>query len=206
MVEADGDAHVVAAGYLKSELGTTAQRSWGLSDNAPGDDVARLKSVRILQENKIVDMVDIRYPIVLEMEYWNLRSNARLMVAANFFDNDGLLLFVSADHQETEWLAPRRAGIYVSRCIVPGNFFSEGIIRVMAEVCTREPFWLSHVREMDVVSFNVVDTGQPGSVRFGWVQPIQGVIRPMLDWRTECVDSPKQLFAPVQTSVALSAR
>jgi hypothetical protein len=72
---------------------------------------------------------------------------------------------------------------------VPGNFFSEGMVRVLAEVCTREPFWLSHVREVDVLSFNVVDSGEPGSVRAGWGRPLAGVVRPMLIWETFDLDS-----------------
>jgi hypothetical protein len=169
-------------------LGTSAVRLWQNPDNAPGDEVARLKSLRILQAGQVAEVVDIRYPLVFEMEYWNLREDARLLVAVSFINSDGVLLFVTADFQETDWRVPRPMGTYVSRCEVPGNFFSEGLHRVLAEICTREPFWQSHVREMDVLIFNVVDTGEPGSVRAGWGQPLAGVVRPMIGWRTERLD------------------
>ena len=185
----DGDAQSVATRYLNTHLGTSAERLWQNPDRAPGDEVARLKAVRILQAGKVTEVVDIRYPLTFEMEYWNLKEGSRLLVAANFFNNDGVLLFVTADFQETDWRRPRPVGPYVSRCEVPGNFFSEGIVRVLAEVCTREPFWQSHVREMDVVSFNVVDNGEPGSVRAGWGLPLAGVVRPMLGWKTDSLDT-----------------
>jgi lipopolysaccharide transport system ATP-binding protein len=180
----DGDAEVVTTRYLNTARNTSAEKSWPRPAEAPGDAVARLKGVRILQEGRVSEAVDIRYPVTFEMEYWNLKPDARLMVAANFFNSEGVLLFLSADFQEAEWRAPRPVGVYLSRCVVPGNFFSEGIIRVLAEVCTREPFWQSHVREEDIVSFNVVDNGEPGSVRSGWGRPMSGVVRPMLDWKT----------------------
>ena len=183
----DGAASTVVTHYLNARLSTTAERSWPHLQEAPGDTVARLKSVRVLQAGRVSEVIDIRQPVTLEMEYWSLQAGSRLMVAANFFNDDSVLLFLTADLQETRWHEPRAAGVYVSKCEVPGNFFAEGMIRVMAEVCTREPVWVSHVREADVVSFNVVDSGEPGSVRSGWSRPFAGVVRPMLPWHTEVV-------------------
>jgi lipopolysaccharide transport system ATP-binding protein len=188
-IEMDGDVQSVAMRYLNSGLGTSAEKTWQTPDSAPGDGVARLKAVRIVQGGKTVDTVDIRYPLIFEVEYWNLKNDARLLVAVNLFNDEGVLLFLSADFQENEWCGPRPPGIYMSRCTVPGNFFSEGIVRVLAEVCTREPVWQSHVREMNVVSVNVVDRGEPGSVRADWGRPIAGVVRPMLGWKTVRLDA-----------------
>ena len=183
----DGDTHSVSTHYLNSHPDTSAERFWQNPESAPGDETARLKAVRILQDGVVTGIADIRRPLTFEMEYWSLKQDLRLMVAANFFNNEGVLLFVSADLQETDWRGPRPMGTYLSRCEVPGNYFAEGIVRVLAEVCTREPDWKSHVREVDIVSFNVVDLGEPGSVRDGWQRSLAGVVRPMLPWKTTMV-------------------
>lgn len=180
----EGDTQTVTGHYLAMSSGGDAQKSWSHPDEAPGDDVARLKAVRVIQQGQVTDTIDIRLPVVFEMEYWCLKPDVSLMVAANFLNAEGVLLFVSADLRESCWHEPRAAGTYVSRCEVPGNLLAEGSVRIMAEVCTRKPVWKSHVREADVAGFTVVDSGQPGSVRAGWDRPLMGVMRPMLDWHT----------------------
>ena len=155
---------------------------------APGDEVARLKSVRILSQDKVSETVDIRYPVTIEMEYWNFRPGARLFSGIAVFNDEGVLLFCSADIGDCEWKQPREAGCYRSRCEIPGNMFAEGIVRVLAEISTREPIYQINVHEHDAVAFQVFDTGESGSVRSGWGRPIPGVMRPMCSWKTETMN------------------
>ncbi len=178
-------ASAVTSKYLEIFRSRKGGREWQNPQTAPGDEVARLRAVRVLQNQVPVEVVDIRLPASVEIEYWCLKPQSRLMVAANFYNAEGVLLFMSADLQEVEWRGPRDPGLYRSRCEVPGNLLAEGWISIMAEVCTREPVWRSHVREQDAIVFHVVDHGEPGSVRSGWTRSIEGVVRPLLPWQTE---------------------
>jgi lipopolysaccharide transport system ATP-binding protein len=185
----DSDIYSVSSKYLQSHLGTSAERRWPDPDEAPGDSVARLKAVRVLVDEKVTDTVDIRSPVTIEMEFWNLKSDVQLVAAFSFFNDQGVMLFVSPDFHERRWATkPRPVGVYRSRCIVPGNFFAEGQIRIVAEVATRHPFYQIHFLEHDSVAFQVVETNEPGSVRAGWGRPIPGVVRPMLNWETDYVE------------------
>src|SRR5207237_4395560 len=47
-IAADGPAPEVAARYLRSDLGTIAERAWAEPSAAPGDQVARLRSVNVI--------------------------------------------------------------------------------------------------------------------------------------------------------------
>jgi lipopolysaccharide transport system ATP-binding protein len=184
----DDDILKVSEEYLRTNTGSFAYRNWDSPDNAPGDNIARLKSVRVLVDDKNVESVDIRKPVTLEIEYWNLSNNRNLICGFSFFNEQGVILFVSADFQEKNWSnKPRPDGIYRSKCIIPGNLLSEGQIFVLAEVSTRAPFYEIHVAEKDVVSFQVVDKGEPGSVRYNWARTIPGVVRPKLKWVTEYI-------------------
>jgi lipopolysaccharide transport system ATP-binding protein len=189
VVGMDSDIYSVSSKYLQSSVGTSAERRWPQLEDAPGDRVARLKAVRVLVDEKVTDTVDIRSPVTIEMEYWNLKPDAQLLTAFSFYNDQAVLLFVSPDFHERRWATkPRPVGVYRSRCLVPGNFFAEGQIRIVAELATRHPFYQIHFLEYDSVAFQIVETNEPGSVRAGWGRPIPGVVRPMLNWETEYLE------------------
>jgi homopolymeric O-antigen transport system ATP-binding protein len=176
--------------YLRSNLGTTAQRVWPHRETAPGDEVARLKAVRVISQGVVTETVDIRRSVKIELEYWNQKPGAVLLPAVTFIDDQGTLLFASAPFADPQWEGrPMPTGHYRAECVVPGNFLTEGQIRVCAEISTREPMYQIHCIEFDAVCFQVVETGEPGSVRGGWGRHIPGVVRPMLDWHSEIVST-----------------
>jgi lipopolysaccharide transport system ATP-binding protein len=182
-IRIDGDTQTVTAQYMISDTGSMATRGWA-DGQGPGDDVARLIAVRVLQHGQIAESVDIRHPVDVEMTYEVFKENAILLSAFAFFDSQGVHLFATGDLNDPEWSRPRRPGVYSSVCRVPGNLFSEGFVRVVAEVSTRQPVYQIHFLLYDSVAFQVVDSGEPGSVRGGWGRPIPGVMRPLCKWRT----------------------
>jgi lipopolysaccharide transport system ATP-binding protein len=179
-----------AAGqYLHSDVGISAERVWR-EDKAPGDSVARLKAVRVISEGEVSETVDIRRPVMIEMEFWNLRTGSLLLPAVSFFNDQGTTLFASAPFKDREWGdRPMPAGLFRARCMVPGNLFAEGQVRVCAEVSTRKPVYQIHCLEHDSVCFQVIEKEEDGSVRAGWGRDIPGVVRPDLPWETKLVRS-----------------
>jgi lipopolysaccharide transport system ATP-binding protein len=192
-VKMDADAQSVTAQYMASDTGTMAAREWHVPSEQPGDEVARLISVRVLQNGRVTESVDIRYPVSIEMTYENYKDSANLVSALAFFNSDGVQLFAAADFNDPEWSRPRASGLYTSICHVPGNLFAEGIVRVAAEVSTRQPVYQIHFLVFDSVGFQVVDFGEPGSVRGNWGRPIPGVMRPMCEWSTAPLRQARQL-------------
>lgn len=181
----DGDPAAVTARYLGSDVDASAERTWPL-ERAPGDEVARLKAVRVRVDGAPASVVDIRRDLTVEVEYWQRQDDVALMPAFAFYNDEGVLLFVAADFADCTALGTQR-GLYHARCIVPGNLFAEGQVRVMAEVSTRRPVYHVHAMVHDSVAFQVVDRGESGSVRAGWGRPIPGVLRPQLAWSAERV-------------------
>ncbi len=185
-----GGIYEVTSQYLQSGLGITSERQWESPPLAPGDDVVRLKSIKVVSEGRISDTIDIRFPVFLEMEYWSLTPNAHLLSAFSFINDLGQVAFVSANFDDPIRIDKSKPiGIYRVRCNVPGNLFSEGRMSVVAEVSTRYPMYQTHVLEWDSVSFQVIDKGKSGSVRAGWGRSIPGVVRPKLEWQSEYVGS-----------------
>jgi lipopolysaccharide transport system ATP-binding protein len=182
-VVADGTAHEVTRSYLHSDAGSPVERTWVKPESAPGDSVARLKAVRVLDEQgKVAELIDIRKPVSIEVEYWNLQSSVRPVVSIHFINEDGTRLFMTNDHVNTAWWnTPRLPGLVRSRCCVPGNFLAEGRVFIMVALCSYNPDVI-HAIEYDAVSFQVIDRSEGDGVRGVFSQPWPGVVRPMLEW------------------------
>lgn len=180
----DGTPHEVVNEYLSEGHGITAERVWTEGRRAPGDDVARLKSIRIVSaDGKTSDAVDIREPVGIEMTYDVLQGDRLLMPYYNIFTDQGVKICTSID-QDPEWRGRKRpVGRYTSTAWIPGNLLSEGVIYVGAALRTMEPNTL-HFLEREVVAFHVIDAGQGDSVRGEFGGALSGVIRPTLEWQT----------------------
>ena len=192
-VVADGMPHEVTRKYLHSDLGSPSERTWPDRDTASGDSVARLKAVRILNdEGEVADLFDIRKPISLEVEYWNLQSSLRPVVSIHFVNEDGTHLFMTNDHVNTEWWnTPRFPSVVRSICRVPGNFLAEGHVFITVAICSYNPD-VVHAIERDAVSFQVSDRSEGDGVRGAYAKHWGGVVRPMLDWKTAVVSDTAQ--------------
>ena len=181
----DGSATHVVGTYLNSGLGTSAAREWSDLSKAPGDDVVRLRAARVrTEEGDITDVVDIRRPVILEMEYQVLQPGFKLMVYYRLLNEEGIEVFVPIDNDPTWRLRPRPAGHYVSRAVIPGNFLAEGTIFVGAAIRTLEPM-VRRFHAIDAVAFAVVDSMEGDSARVDHAGTLRGVVRPLLDWETE---------------------
>ena len=183
-VVADGPSGAVVSEYLSSGLGSTGERVWDDPAEAPGDDVVRLRAVRVLDETGTpVEEIDSRQRFAVEVEYDLLRSRLGLRPFANlhFFNDEGVCLFVSGDNANTEWTATeRRPGTVRSTCWLPADFLNEGRVIVTAAVSSLDPT-VVHAREHDAVAFMVVDKSE-GGARAGFARDLPGAVRPLLEW------------------------
>ena len=181
-----GPSHKVVRAYLESDLGRTSERRWALNE-APGDDVAKLISVRVItSDGRIMDEIDIRRPIAIEVEYTSAAPGSlRPFVNLHFFNDEGVCLFITSDTADRAWwLTPRRPQTVRSTVTIPGNFLAEGRVVVTAAVSTMDPT-VVHAIEADAVAFQVIDRSEGDGVRGDWVGDLPGVVRPMLEWTVE---------------------
>ena len=184
-VKLDGAPHEVVGSYLSSELRTRAAREWQDPERAPGNDVVRLLAVRVrTDEDSVTDVVDIRKPVTIEMEYQVLRSGHVLVPQFSFENESGVRVFVTFDC-DLEWRRrPRPAGRYKGSVVIPGNYLAEGTLFVRAGIFTLKPY-VMHVLEQNVTAFQVVDTLDGESARADYVGHLPGVVRPLLPWSTQ---------------------
>jgi len=180
----DGNTEAVLSHYLKSGLGISPQYTW-TDEDAPGNEIVRLKSIRVISEQGIViDTLDIRNSVRIEMDYIVLKQGNILTPTYQFYNEHGICLFTTLDNVQKWKNKIRNTGEYKSVVEVPGNFLAEGTILVGAGISTINPEKI-HFFEKDAVCFNVIDPMEGDSARTDYIGNLNGVVRPIFKWQTE---------------------
>jgi hypothetical protein len=178
--------------YLEFGARRRGERVWADLDQAPGADVVRLLGIRFKnRSDNVSGEFDVREPLTLEMEYAVLKDGYQLCAVLEFINAMGQVLFVAFDsYVDGPWgrQAPCPVGVVTTRCLVPGDFLTEGDVTINLRIFSPpgRPNDDPHVRELDVLRFVVTDNmemaGVRGSFPYEWGRP---ALRPRLRWVTE---------------------
>lgn len=97
---------------------------------------------------------------------------------------DGTCAFTSADFDtHTDLLVSRSPGQYKTEVVIPPRWLNVG--RYTVRVASANAMSGACYDDIEAITFNVVDTGTPGSVN-GIKRP--GILQPLLDWQTSKTD------------------
>jgi lipopolysaccharide transport system ATP-binding protein len=190
-VKLDGEATNVVAEYLRTDSEMGGQCVWHDPRRAPGSERMRLRALRVLSGGEITGNIDIDKSFTIEVEFWNLRKDARNL-CANIYILDSMGNVVlstantpSANSLSDEWFyEAHRSGLFRAACTIPGSFLNEGLYYINAYLVTLGPLCVE-ARAEQAISFIVHDTGamrEPGGGA-RW----DGVVRVRLPWQTEFV-------------------
>jgi lipopolysaccharide transport system ATP-binding protein len=184
VIERDGNAKEIVGEYLHAQSKIGSEKDWSDPDTAPGNNVARLRSIRVCDDTgQTAASIDIRKPVTVIMDYEVLIKGKTLVPGMHFLNSRGLSIFASYDWNGGWRNREREPGVYASAVTVPGNFFAEGPVFVGAELATYKPHEV-HFFERDAVTFNVFDSLDGDSTRGDIAGEMPGVIRPVLEWTT----------------------
>ena len=180
----DGPSSEVVARYLQSGNGRTGSSvEWPDLDDAPGDDLVRLRGVRILQEDEETAAADVRLPVGIEIRFAVLGEGPPVFPKLKLVDQRGDVAFNAMD-TSPRWHESASPGDYVSTAWIPGNLLNEGLISVQIGVCSFGQLKM-HPHAGALVSFHVQDAAEGDSARGLFTGQWKGVVRPLLDWTTE---------------------
>jgi lipopolysaccharide transport system ATP-binding protein len=185
----DGEPSEVVTRYLHSAYGSGSRISWPDDESAPGDDLARLRAVRAIDEDgETIDTIDVRSTVGIEIRFRVLREGLPVFAKIKVHDRQGDIAFNALDvGAQTEISAA--PGEYVSTAWIPPNLLNEGTTSIDVAVCTlHSPRLHQRAASYDAVSFYVVDPGDGDSARGRFTGQLRGVVRPLLEWTNERID------------------
>ena len=186
----DGPSADVVARYLQTVGGSGSTRAWVDLESAPGDDLVRLRSVRVVDESgDAVDAVDVRRAVGIEIAFTVLRSDGpAVFPKLKLYDARSNVLFNAMD-TSSRWQEPSTPGEYVSTAWIPGNLLNEGLVSVDVGVFSLGAPKLHPHCNYGAVSFHVQDPGEGDSAKGFFTGQWHGVVRPLLEWTTERRDA-----------------
>lgn len=186
-IQRDGEANEVVSFYLNSQLETSSMRVWTNLEDAPGNDIAKLRQVRVCNEKgENTSTFDIRKPVFIEVTYQVLADEKILMPGFQLFNEEGICVFVSNDLNDRWRHRKRQRGTYTSRAKITGNFLAEGNFFVAVSAATYEPL-TEHFNERDVSAFLITDSLDGTSARGDFAGQMPGVVRPIFEWETDFI-------------------
>ncbi len=182
----DGPSEEVVAHYLQTSVGAGSSREWPDLEEAPGDDLVRLRSVRVVQaDGSPADYVDVREPVGIEIAFRVLRDGPPILPKIKVVSRRAHRL-QRHGHRRRGGTSRREPGEYVATAWIPGNFLNEGLITVDPAICSIDsPKLHHHVSVWQAVSFHVQDPGEGDSARGQFTGQWRGVVRPVLEWTNE---------------------
>ena len=182
----EGAAHDVVRHYLHSGH-IRPCTEWLDPAQAPGNEVVRMRAVRVRSESgEVTDLMDIRKPVRVEIEYDVLKPGHNLVAQFGFNTEEDVIAFVVNDRDPAWFRRSRPPGRYISTVWIPGNFMSEGTMIIGAGVLCEDP-WQMHCEASRVVGFRVIDPGTGDTARGDITGRWEGAVMPLLKWTTEHV-------------------
>lgn len=172
--------------YLSQGFSQEGVRQWRADEITNEAYPFRPIAIRVCDEqNKTSDTVRSIDPINLEVEYLLEEPIKGLRVGIYLLSTRGEYVFTSFDTdspEKFERYSIRRAGHYVSRCIIPPDFLNEGryIIGMNASSFRVKRYF----HDEQALVFNVDAAGAPGT---HWVEPRLGPVRPRLEWMIKSI-------------------
>jgi lipopolysaccharide transport system ATP-binding protein len=172
--------------YLSRGFSQAGLRTWD-ADEIPVSAVPfRPEALRVINsQGKVIDTMRSTEPVTVEIEYQLTAAVNGLRVGIYLMSTRGEYIFTSFDTDEPaqyDRYATRKAGHYISRCLIPGDMLNEGryVIGVNASSFRIKRYF----QDEQALTFNVDPAGAPG---MQWPEPRLGPIRPRLEWKIEAV-------------------
>lgn len=181
-VLADGPPRSIIAAYLGGALGAATERVWSADDPVAGTNGVRLVRASVHPDaGSDSDLIDVRTPFVVEIEYVNHDEGAIVSAHIALLDDQGQVVFTAGARGERP---PRPAGAYRDTWHVPGDLMNDGTYRVEVELRSNGEL---AVASTEALVFVVADNG---AFRRGWQGKWVGAVRPMLEHESERLDGP----------------
>jgi lipopolysaccharide transport system ATP-binding protein len=165
----EGDTNTVVDFYLNNFVTNVLDKTWDNLDEAPGNEVARLKHVSISPENS-QEVVDVTTPLAFKCQFVSNIQDAPVAVSMHLFSAGGECIFNVGTTSVTG-----KKGVVEATCHIPGNFLNDGLYTISVMLVSNNK---AVIKCPEVLSFEVVDVRD----NINWFGKWPGAVRPNLDF------------------------
>jgi lipopolysaccharide transport system ATP-binding protein len=156
--------------YVKTVSKFQLKQNWATSDDAPGNEQVRIKTISLTPNQEIlVDNFDTRTPLKMVFEYWNMMDNAELNVSIFLYSMTGECIFNIGDDAKIY-----QKGIISATCDIPGDFLNDGSYYISAMIVKDRlaPVFFFE----DALAFDILDYREGTD----WYGKWPGAVRPKM--------------------------
>ena len=187
----NGPTNQVISQYIGSGKNQLGEKIWtGPSRTnwpkgvVPGEEVVRLKAVRVLNDSgEVCTNFTVRDNIYLQMDYEVFKERNYLDVGFQLTNERGELVMAIGDNSRDNVGRKGFVGSFQSTCKIPRDLLNNCQYFILAGITEER---IVHVRERDVVSFYVMDSMDPEGARGLYHQGEwpPTIVRPKIEWET----------------------
>ena len=163
-----GETNQVIASYLSKVSRTRLLRAWDTPEDAPGNDLVRIRRIELTPDYQDeLTHIDVRTPMKLRFEFWNLMDRANLNLSMHLNSLTGECIFNVGTQSR-----PYGKGLIAGECTIPGYFLNDGsyTISVMVVKDTVTPLYTMD----EGITFDVEDHREG----IAWYGKWPGYVRP----------------------------
>lgn len=177
----DGDAGGSVDRYLQEDMRDSSHHFVWDQDNAPGNDVARLFSMRLCGADGYPRAeFTTDEPIYCEFMYEIYTTTTGFRMAVGVNNMEGIYILYSAQNERSEYAEKSYSpGRYLSRCVIPPNLLNGGKFFIVASGGQRSSPIFQDLPRLELkVRLGVRPDGM---IRV----PQSGVVAPILAWQVQ---------------------
>ena len=172
----EGEPADMITEYLQSFTVREHVSKWDSPDAAPGNEVLKIKSVKIAPQSSQPDgMISMQAPINIETEFWSITPGRTVHLSYHLLNEQGIVVLTTSSNA-TQY----DKGIYRSAFQIPGGLLNSGLYHlklIIVENGARATY-----TNNGIASFSVVDVSPRSE---GYLGKEPGVVQPALAWQTE---------------------
>ncbi|WP_369769534.1 ABC transporter ATP-binding protein [Flavobacterium sp. WC2416] len=179
-----GDSNQAIKKHILSNFKEIIIQEWETPEVAPGNEFAKLKKIRVLDENeKQKHDFDITEDFFIEIEYWDYNERYQNTAIIHVKNELEEILFASNEFNSPSWDESHfEKGIIKAKCKIPKNFLAEGKYTILVAIGNYNPNMI-HVKIDEALTFSIRDNNTGGqTVKRNTSGSWPGLMRPMLEW------------------------
>jgi lipopolysaccharide transport system ATP-binding protein len=164
-----GEINAMVDLYLQASRQTQPQVRWDDAAKAPGDELMRLRAVRVCHGQQADSAIRIDQPIHIEVEYDLLASHPHISTSIHLL-TEGVCAFVAGSQSQA-----REPGRHLDRYLIPAHLLNACHYSLNVFLIASATQW--RVMRNDVLAFEATEPARQGAYQGG----IIGTVRPHID-------------------------